>query len=88
MDGAIYTWMLKDNTQRLDEYLLRSTQFLSVVKIPGSHTQYAAGTDGVIREIEQGKEKHKYDAGTPLSQVVITNKSSQRALFVGTAAKN
>lgn len=88
MDGAIYTWMLKDNTQRLDEYLLRSTQFLSVVKIPGSHTQYAVGTDGVIREIEQGKEKHKYDAGTPLSQVVITKKSTHKALFVGTAEKN
>lgn len=88
MDGAIYTWMLKDNSQRLDEYLLRSTQFLSVVKIAGTHTQYAVGTDGVIREIEQGKEKHKYDTGTPLSQVVITNKSSQRALFVGTSQKD
>ena len=80
--------MLKDNTQRLDEYLLRSTQFLSVVKIFGTHTQYAVGTDGVIREIEQGKEKYKYDSGAALSQVVITKKSSQKALFVGTAAKN
>mmetsp|Transcript_23102 Transcript_23102/g.26485 ORF Transcript_23102/g.26485 Transcript_23102/m.26485 type:complete len:703 (-) Transcript_23102:9-2117(-) len=86
MDGAIYNWMLKDNTQRLDEYLLRSTQFLSVVKVPGTKTLYAVGMDGYVKEIEQGKEKQKYDAGTPLSQIVMTK--NQKALFVGTAEKD
>ena len=86
MDGAIYNWMLKDNTQRLDEYLQKTTQFLSVVKVPGTKTLYSVGVDGYIKEIEQGKEKHKIDAGTPLSQIVMTK--NQKALFVGTAEKD
>ena len=86
MDGAIYNWMLKDNTQRLDEYLQKTTQFLSVVKVPGTKTLYSVGIDGYIKEIEQGKEKHKIDAGSSLSQIVMTK--NQKALFVGTAEKD
>lgn len=86
MDGAIYNWMLKDNSQRLDEFLAKNVQFNSVVKVPGTKTIYSAGSDGLIREIAQGKETHTYDAGAPLNQIVMTK--NQKALFVGTAEKD
>lgn len=86
MDGAIYNWMLKDNSQRLDEFLAKNVQFYSVVKVPGTKTIYSAGSDGLVREIAQGKETHTYDAGSPLSQIVMTK--NQKALFVGTAEKD
>lgn len=83
MDGAIYCWNLKNSSAREDEFLMKTTQFLSVAKVPNSSTLYAVGTDHTIKEIEKGKEKHKYDAGVKLSQVVLTQ--NQKALFVGTA---
>jgi hypothetical protein len=46
---------------------MKSTQFHCVCKLNGSKTVYAVGSDRTIKEIEKGKEKHKYDAGVVLS---------------------
>jgi len=86
MDGYIYNWVLSDNLLRLDERNEKNVQFNSVVKTPGTRTMYAVGSDGIIREIFNGSDTHVYDAGAPLSQIVMTK--NQKALFVGTAEKD
>ncbi|CAI2371694.1 unnamed protein product [Moneuplotes crassus] len=87
IDGAIYSWVLKDNSQRSDECLAKNVHFYSVVKEPGGRgTIYAVGSDQMIREIVEGKDAHIFDAGAPLSQIVMTK--NQKALFVGTAEKD
>ena len=51
---------------------MKTNPFYSVVKIPNTNTLYAVGADKTIKEIEKDKEKHRYDAGVVLSQIVLT----------------
>ncbi len=46
-------------------------------------TFYAVGTDKSIKEIENGKEKLRFEAGVNISQLVTMN--GARAFFAGVA---
>jgi hypothetical protein len=44
---------------------------------------YAVGTDKTIKEIENGKDKFRYEAGVNISQIVLLH--GGKAMFAGIA---
>ena len=59
---------LKDNSKPVFEIQAKSVNFNGVANKPDSKSIcYAVGTDKILREIENGKEKVKYEAGINIS---------------------
>jgi hypothetical protein len=62
----------------------KSVNFNGVANKPDSKSIcYAVGTDKILREIENGKEKVKYESGVNISQLALMH--GARAFFAGIA---
>ena len=94
-DGAVCMWKLhpdqgneKNGVDReanpYQKYSLKNVNFSCVANKPDSKTTfYAVGTDKSIKEIENGKEKLRFEAGLNISQLVLMH--GARAFFAGIA---
>jgi chromosome segregation ATPase len=94
-DGAVCQWNLhpkqadpKDGQEKESnpqyKFSLKNVNFSCVANKPDMKTTfYAVGTDKSIKEIENGKEKLRFEAGVNISQLVTMN--GARAFFAGVA---
>ena len=84
-DGNIFVWKLKNSQGPEFEYARKGTNFSSVVGTgePSANLIYAVGTDKSIKEIENGKEKTRFEGGQNISQIALMH--GGRALFAGLA---
>lgn len=71
-------------TNPLQKFTLKNVNFSCVASKPDSKsTFFAVGTDKSIKEIENGREKMRYEAGVNVSQLVLMH--GARAFFAGVA---
>jgi WD40 repeat protein len=94
-DGAVIMWKLhpdqsagKDGQEKeanpIQRYNLKNVNFSCVANKPDDKkTFYAVGTDKSIKEITDGKERMRYEAGVNISQLVVMH--GARAFFAGIA---
>jgi WD40 repeat protein len=95
-DGAVIMWKLhidqssgKDGSHDkesnpIQKFTLKNVNFSCVANKPDSKsTFYAVGTDKSIKEIENGREKMRYEAGVNISQLVLMH--GARGFFAGVA---
>lgn len=94
-DGAVCQWNLhpkqgdpKDGQEKEPnpqyKFSLKNVNFSCVANKPDiKNTFYAVGTDKSIKEIENGKEKLRFEAGVNISQLVTMH--GARAFFAGVA---
>ncbi|KAL3318606.1 Cilia- and flagella-associated protein 57 [Cichlidogyrus casuarinus] len=81
MDGAVYEWEVSTG-KRINENVLKSCQYSSVVCAPDAKTIYAVGSDTKLKEfVDSTVIKEEAIAG-PLMTVVCLSKNG-RMLFAG-----
>lgn len=79
MDGAIYEWRLRD-FKRERETVHKGCSYTSVAVSPDGRFTYACGSDGKLKELEEGTVQHEYDVGAvSLTQLALS--SSGKVLF-------
>lgn len=85
-DGNVYIWSIKDNQKPMFEHKVKNVNFSCVARVPESNITYIVGTDKSIKEIDNGTEKLRYEAGVNVSQVALMH--GGRALFAGVAEED
>ena len=83
-DGAVYGNSLKNNQNKVDEFLDKGTVINQVFQMSDQPLSYVVG-DNKLMEIEKGTDKIKsqFESGKTLAQVVMSkNKEGPKYLFV------
>jgi WD40 repeat protein len=87
MDGAVYEYNVLRAIRAGNDFVLKGTGFSCVIVYTdpstGGNTMYAVGNDKSLREVCNGQEQRKVEAGTTLGQIVLSN--SAKALFAAVA---
>eukprot|EP00933_Yihiella_yeosuensis_P068974 TRINITY_DN7503_c8_g1_i1.p1 TRINITY_DN7503_c8_g1~~TRINITY_DN7503_c8_g1_i1.p1 ORF type:complete len:1191 (-),score=308.81 TRINITY_DN7503_c8_g1_i1:162-3734(-) len=82
-DGAVFEFSVLSEGRRVNEFVLKTTSFSSVIvytdPATGGNTMYVVGNDKMLREICGSQAQNVVNATTTLGQIVLSN--SAKALF-------